>query len=176
MLRVIPIDLDIANQLVSMWHRHHKPVRGYKFALGVIDNEGLVHGGVIVGRPSARKIDFMTTLEVTRLVTDGTKNACSILYAAAACVAREMGYCKIITYILESEDGISLVSAGWKFESVTAGQQWKHTDGRPRRTDQPICDKKRWGKILNNSEPPRWHLPVTTEINLQISLPIPCEP
>ena len=41
-------------------------------------------------------------VEVTRLCTDGTKNACSFLYGAAARIAKEMGYKQIQTYILES--------------------------------------------------------------------------
>jgi len=31
---------------------------------------------------------------------------------------------------------------------LTAGGQWKHTDGKERRTDQPIEKKQRWAKEL----------------------------
>ena len=37
------------------------------------------------------------TLEVTRLCTTGEKNACSMLYAAAARAAKAIGYRKIVT-------------------------------------------------------------------------------
>ena len=47
-------------------------------------------------------------MEVNRLCTDGTRNACSMLYAAAWRAARAMGYKRIVTYILESENGASL--------------------------------------------------------------------
>ncbi|MGT2493099.1 XF1762 family protein [Cupriavidus basilensis] len=40
-------------------------------------------GVAIVGRPVARALDDGWTLEVNRLCTDGTSNACSMLYAAA---------------------------------------------------------------------------------------------
>jgi hypothetical protein len=59
-----------------------------------------------------------------------------------------MGYKKIQTYILESELGTSLKASGWIMEAVTAGGQWKHTDGKPRRTDQPTKPKQRWAKLL----------------------------
>ena len=39
------------------------------------------------------------TLEVNRLCTDGTKNACSMLYAAAWRAARAMGYKRLVTYM-----------------------------------------------------------------------------
>jgi hypothetical protein len=45
------------------------------------------------------------TAEVTRLATDGTKNVCSLLYAACWRAARALGYRKLITYILASEPG-----------------------------------------------------------------------
>ena len=148
MLKIIPLSLKEANLLVANWHRHHKPARGCKFVIGVADESG-IHGAAICGRPSARNIDFRKTLEVTRLVTDGTKNACSILYAAAARIAREMGYEKIITYILITETGHSLKVSGWQErDEITPGRHWKHTDGRPRRTDQPECDKKQFFKVL----------------------------
>ena len=91
-----------------------------------------------------------TTVEVVRLVTDGTKNACSCLYSASARSAKELGYEKIQTYILEEESGISLVASGWYLDQEKAGGgQWKHTDGNPRRKDQPIGFKQRWAKQLN---------------------------
>ena len=60
-------------------------------------------GVAICGRPVARRLDDGYTLEVNRLCTDGTPNACSILYAAAYRAARAMGYNKVITYILDTE-------------------------------------------------------------------------
>jgi len=34
-LRVVPIELKTANQLVARWHRHHQPAQGHRFSLGV---------------------------------------------------------------------------------------------------------------------------------------------
>jgi len=136
-----------------MWHRHHQPVVGHRYSLGVIDEKGVLHGACIVGRPVARLVAKSEVVEVTRLVTDGTKNACSILYGSAARVAKAMGYLKIQTYILEEEFGSSLKAAGWKCEALTRGGVWVHTDGVPRRTDQANGPKSRWSKRLNEPSP-----------------------
>lgn len=97
-LDIVPISLKEANQFVADHHRHHGTVTGHKFSIAVSDGVGIV-GVAIVGRPVSRYLDDGWTLEVTRLCTDGTKNACSMLYAAAWRAARAMGYKKLITYI-----------------------------------------------------------------------------
>ena len=107
MLTLRPVSLSEANSFVAEHHRHHKPVRGHKFSLGCMVDGQLV-GVAIVGRPVSRYLDDGLTLEVNRLCTDGTQNACSFLYGAAARAARTMGYQKIITYILDTENGVSL--------------------------------------------------------------------
>lgn len=147
-LKIVPLELKEANELVSRWHRHHKPAQGHRFSIGVVNESGELVGAAIVGRPVARLIDQKQVLEVTRLVTNGTKNACSALYSACARIGKEMGYLKIQTYILDSELGTSLKAASWQNEGAAGGGQWKHTDGKPRRTDQPIVPKQRWCKFL----------------------------
>ena len=147
-LRVVPLTIKRLNEHVAKHHRHHKPVQGHRFSLGVL-SDGVLVGACSVGRPVARHYDPDTVAEVTRLVTDGTKNACSILYAAAARACQAMGFSRIQTYVLESEPGTSLKASGWTLEEVTRGGQWKHTDGKARRTDQPTCPKARWAKTLN---------------------------
>ena len=144
---IVPITLKSANEFVILHHRHHKPAQGHKWSIGLIENNEIV-GVAIVGRPVARGSDNGLTAEVTRLCTNGIKNGCSMLYGAAARVAKEMGYVKIQTYILDSELGISLKATGWKMETVTAGGQWKYTGGAERRTDQPTEKKHRWAKEL----------------------------
>ena len=153
-LRVVPVELKVANELVAQLHRHHQAVQGHRFSIGVADDNGFLHGACIVGRPVARLAGHPTkVLEVTRLGTDGTKNACSMLYSAAARAGRAMGYERIQTYILEEELGTSLLASGWQTEGPAGGGQWKHTDGKPRRTDQPIGRKTRWVKILCDEGP-----------------------
>lgn len=146
-MKIIPITLKIANDYVRELHRHHKPAVGHKFSIGLLQDNELI-GVAICGRPVARGSDNGWTLEVSRLCTNGTKNACSKLYAACSRIAKEMGYVKIQTYILDIELGTSLKATGWTLESLTAGGQWKHTDGKERRTDQPTNPKQRWVNYL----------------------------
>ncbi len=153
-MKIIPLTLAQANTLVEKIHRHHKPVRGHRFSIGVAGPMGHVCGAAIVGRPVSRELDAYAVAEVTRLVTDGTKNACSILYGACARIAREMGFDKIQTYILEEEYGTSLLAAGWVFEQMTTGGDWNHSKANAgtRRVDQPMGKKKRFGKVLTVSQ------------------------
>ena len=154
MLHAIPLELGEANDLVRRWHRHHQPTLSHRFSFGVVDDAGVLHGAAIVGRPVARLAGSpRDVLEVTRLVTDGHRNACSLLYAAAARAGAAIGYRRIQTYILGDETGASLRAAGWTYEGEAGGGQWSHTDGRPRRTDQPTSIKGRWAKTLNASRP-----------------------
>ena len=146
-LKVIPLTLKEANDLVTLFHRHHKPAVGHRFSLGAQLGDSLV-GACIIGRPVARMIDWHTVCEVTRLVPDGTKNAYSILYAASARAAQAMGFEKIQTYILESEPGTSLKAAGWMCEGEAGGGDWNVTSRGGRRTDQPMERKQRWARYL----------------------------
>lgn len=135
-LSLIPLDLDEANAFVAQHHRHHKPVVGHKFSLGAAMGDDVV-GVCIVGRPVARRRDDGVTLEVTRLCTDGTKNACSFLYGAAARACFALGYRRIGTYILKTEPGTSLAAAGWKLIGETPGRSW-NVPSRPRVDTHPL--------------------------------------
>lgn len=145
-LELYPVTLKAAKEFIAQHHRHHKPPAGHKFSIGVRFGGELV-GVVIVGRPVSRMLDNGVTAEVTRLCTDGTKNACSILYAAAARAAKDMGYKLIITYILESESGTSLKAAGWSFDGITLGGKWSRKS-RERKDEHPTEPRQRWIKIL----------------------------
>ncbi len=147
-IEVRPIELVEANKFVTAYHRHHKSVVSHRFSICAV-SEAKIVGVAIVGRPVARMTDQLRTIEVTRLCTDGTPNACSALYAAAARVGSALGFEKIQTFVLESESGHSLRATGWEFDGVNGGGQWKHSDGKPRRTDQPTESKSRWCRHLN---------------------------
>ncbi len=132
MLEIVPISLGEASAFITEHHRHHKPPVGHKFSLGCAIGEKVV-GVATVGRPVSRHLDDGWTLEVNRLCTDGTKNACSMLYAAAWRVAKNMGYRKLITYILDTESGVSLRAAGWKCVGKRGGGSWDRPNtARPR--------------------------------------------
>ncbi len=150
-LRIVPLTLAQLNQFVEQHHRHHKKVQGHRFSIGLANGDQLV-GACSVGRPIARALDPYATAEVTRLVTDGTKNACSALYGAAARAAKAMGYGRIQTYVLDVEPATSLKASGWRFDGMTAGGDWNHSKAYAgkRRTDQPMQPKQRWVKELTS--------------------------
>jgi len=142
-----PLTLSQANQLVGQLHRHHKPVVGHRYSIGAYDGDRVV-GAVIVGRPVARAVNQYAVAEVTRLVTDGTRNACSFLYGRAAAAAQAMGFERIQTYTLPEEGGASLRAVGWICDGVVrpSGGQWTNREGR--RTDQPTHPKVRWTRMF----------------------------
>lgn len=113
-LTVIPITWRRAQAFCAALHRHLDPPRGHKFAIGVVDDAGELHGVAICGRPVARMLDDGLTVEVNRTATDGFRNANSALYGACWRVAAAMGYRKIITYTQEGETGASLRAAGFR--------------------------------------------------------------
>lgn len=145
-LKIRHIELKEANDFVSTHHRHHRRVTGHRFSLAATKMGDIV-GVCIVGRPVARNTDLRSVVEVTRLCTDGTPNACSMLYGAAARAAKALGYGRIQTFILESESGITLKATGWVMGHTTTGGSWSRA-ARGREDDQPTCPKVLWYKDL----------------------------
>ena len=140
-------ELKEANDFVALVHRHHKPVIGHRFSIGA-SQAGKLVGVVIVGRPVARMTDQKMVAEVTRLATDGTKNCCSFLYAAASRAAAALGFREIQTFILQSEPGISLIAAGWECVGPSAGGDWNRPSRGGRRMDQPQEPKTKYRRVL----------------------------
>jgi hypothetical protein len=143
-LQLCPISISDACALVKRWHRHHQPPVSGLFAIGCgVEGSDEPCGCVIVGRPVARGNQDAWTCEVTRCCTDGTKNACSMLYRAAWRAARAMGYRRLITYTLASEGGVSLHAAGFKVVGEVSARSWS-CPSRPRVDRQPLQAKIRW--------------------------------
>lgn len=129
-LIIIPMTFRQACAWVGKYHRHNKPPVGCKFAIGAADNEGVIHGVAMAGRPIARHNDDGFTIEVNRTVTDGTPNVNSFLYAACWRIAREMGYLRAVTMTQGEEPGTSLRAAGWKvYASRPARMSWQGSTG-----------------------------------------------
>ena len=146
MLEVVPIKQKEANEYVRRHHRHHKPVIGSIFQLAASKN-GSICGVAIVGRPVSRHIDDGWTLEVNRCCTDGTRNACSLLYAAAWKAAKALGYRRLITYTLPEEGGASLRGAGWRLVGQRGGGKWSRSP-RPRVDLHPTQAKFMWDRTV----------------------------
>ena len=144
MIELRPIAFSEAAAFVDQNHRHHKRPTGHKFSIACYDGERLC-GVAMVGRPVSRYLDDGLTLEVNRLCTDGTRNACSMLYSTAWRAAQALGYTRIVTYTLESESGASLRAAGWHCDGPAGGKHW--TGERARQMALwPEEMKIRWSK------------------------------
>jgi hypothetical protein len=138
-LTIVPLELAEANAFVRTHHRHHGEVRGHKFSIGVALGDKIV-GVAIIGRPVARGRQDGLTLEITRLATDGTPNACSFLYGGGARASFALGYRRLGTYILKSESGVSLKAAGWRLVAEVRGRSWS-CPSRPRVDKHPTQEK-----------------------------------
>lgn len=131
-LRLVPVDFASAAAFVDANHRHHRRPAGHKFSIGVANDDDELVGVAMVGRPVARKLDDGLTLEVNRTCTDGTRNANSMLYAAAWQAAKALGYRRLITYTQDGESGASLSAAGWKVVAELPARKGWDTPSRRR--------------------------------------------
>jgi hypothetical protein len=155
------VTLAQANEFVAAHHRHHNPLRIHKFSIGCeCEESGKLCGVAIVARPVSRYLDDGKTLEVARLCTDGTYNACSKLYSAAWRAAKALGYEKMVTYILATENGASLRASGWRCMGEAGGPFW--TGKREERRRQgflffderktPLIKKLRYERRIRGEE------------------------
>ncbi len=148
---IAPITLKDANAFVTKHHRHHDSVTGCKFAIGLyktVNGEDKLIGTAICGRPVSRHLDDGLTLEINRLCVTEDGNCCSMLYGACSRIAKEMGYKKVITYILESESGTSLKASNFILEDECCGG--KNWSGKRKRVNNTVPEemKQRWAKYL----------------------------
>jgi hypothetical protein len=131
-LRLVPVSLEQANEHVAAWHRHNSPVIQAKFCVGAADDDDVLRAVAIVEYPKARGNADDLTVEVTRVASDGTRNANSILYGACARAAFALGYRRVITYTQASESGSSLRAAGYRVLAERPPRPGWSTPSRPR--------------------------------------------
>jgi hypothetical protein len=144
-LSLKPLSMREANEHVARIHRHHDPVRGCKFAVGAVTADGTLAAVAIAGQPAAFANNDGWTLEITRLASDGTPNACSMLYGAARRAAAALGYRRLLTYTLATEPGISLRAAGWTAISTDSRPRtWDRPNRRRARHEHELVAKTRW--------------------------------
>ena len=141
-MTIIPITLKQANDFVSRYHRHNGPVAGNKFSIG-LELDGKLIGVAICARQASRNLDDGKTLEINRVCTDGSTNACSKLYGACVRIAKEMGYKRVITYTLETESGASVKAANFILSGIVQGRYWDCASLHRVLPDY-IADKFRW--------------------------------
>jgi hypothetical protein len=147
-LKLCHVELKDANDFIERSHRHHGRAQGHRYSLGAVKAGELV-GVVVVGRPvgGQHQDDWV---EVTRCCTDGTRNVCSFLYAAAARAAECLGFKRIQTYILGEETGVSLRAAGWRYDRPSHPVGWHHDGPRAARVvDERLMGRKQlWYRDL----------------------------
>lgn len=150
-LHLVPLTQREAVRFIARHHRHHRPPRGDVIRVGVADDGALV-GVATAGRPVSRHLDDGRTLEVTRVATDGTRNACSALYGAIRRAAVALGYTRLVTYTLAEEEGASLRASGWTDEGEAGSGSWSRPSrprddtlfGMPAPKAAPQVRKRRW--------------------------------
>lgn len=130
-LHLVPLTQRQAREACARWHRHNKPPRGDLFRVGIADGDTLVCVG-IAGRPVARHLDDGATVEVTRVASNGTRNATSMAYGALARAAFALGWRRVITYTQADEGGASLRAAGWRVVAQRPARAAWGTMARPR--------------------------------------------
>jgi hypothetical protein len=136
-LRVVPVSFREACAFIADHHRHNKPPRGMKFAIGLHAN-GELAGVVTAGRPVSRAYDPREVVEINRTCTDGAPNANSMLYGAARRAAAAMGYNRIITYTQADETGTSLRAAGFRRDAELAARgSWAESSVKLREIRDP---------------------------------------
>jgi hypothetical protein len=150
------IKRDDAKEFVRRHHRHaSNPPCSWRWGHAVYNGAELV-GVAMVGRPVARRLDHTRIVEVNRCCVLApalehagiAKDACSMLYAAAATEARRRGFERILTYVLESESGVALRAAGWTLEpGLFGGGSWNRKN-RPRTDKANTGRKRRWCRVL----------------------------
>jgi len=123
MMTVRPLTIRAAILLVASLHRHLPRIQGGCFATAVYDGERLCGVG-IAGLPRARLAMDGKTIEIHRVATDGTQNACSKLYGALCRAAQAIGYSRALTSTLPEESGVSPRAAGFTLAHQTQGGGW----------------------------------------------------
>ena len=153
-LTVSPIEQRVAKDFVRAHHAHNPPPAGDLFRAGIFNGPTMV-GVVMVGRPVARLLPQHEWAEVTRLCLDRSLSdklrykAASLAYNWAAEEAERRGRCKIITYTLAEESGMSLRYARWtRDDHVSPGGSWSRPS-RPREDKAPTTAKVRWYRDLS---------------------------
>ena len=130
-MRVIPLTLAEANAFVRKHHRHSRAIQYHRFSIGCVIDGKLV-GVAIVGRPACRYHDQNVIAEVSRLTTDGTRNACSFLLGAVTRACKAMGFERIQSFTLQSETGASMRAVGWQQGHESTDSNRRRKPGQPR--------------------------------------------
>lgn len=147
-LSLRPIGTREASDVVKRLHRHLPRVVGGLFAVACYDGDELVGVGVAsVPKAPASRDGF--TVEISRVATDGHRNACSKIYGALGRACKAIGVRRIVTFTRMDEPGTSLLASGFRFIHVTREQSWDRPK-KPR--EKQLSQVRKWERILNGNE------------------------
>jgi len=150
-----PLTKKQTDKMITDWHSHHKPVQGYKFAIGarLATGERDEVGCVIIGRPSAQALDNGLCWEITRLCCrGGDKNVASMLLGAAWNASWPQGIRHMVSYTRKDEDGTCYRASGWSPQAEVTGRPWTGGNKATRwlpgfyEPSSEIVDRVRWEK------------------------------
>ena len=149
MLRLQGISVARAMREVARLHRHLPKVQRGLFATSVIDEQGNISGVGIAAHPARLLMDD-GAITIVRCATDGSPNACSMIYGSLCRAAKALGWMDAWTYTLPDEPGTSLRAAGFRDMGLTRGGE----HDRPSRRRAPALHpepKRRWHRNLNGA-------------------------
>lgn len=144
-LSIAPITVKAARALVKLWHRKLPDVQGGMFASSVV-LDGAPVGVGIAGTP-ARVWNGTGRILISRVATDESKNACSMLYGSLCRAAKALGYREAWTYTIDGESGVSLKAAGFTCLGMTDGGEHSRPSRARKRAVLPQR-KYRWWRLL----------------------------
>jgi hypothetical protein len=152
-MKLVPLELADARRFIAEHHRHNGAPTGWRFGVG-LEDDGVLIGVAVAARPNGHwGPGARPTVEILRCCTDGTRNACTMLYGAVCRAAKALGYQDAITYTLQSEPGASLRAAGFHVEAELPARGYG--GGRPRYESnllgeavRPEEPKLRWRRHL----------------------------
>lgn len=144
-LELRPIGTREASQVVKRLHRHLPKIVGGLFACSVWADGELVGVGV-ASEPKSSRDRGKRIVEITRVATNGQRNACSRLYGALCRAASAVGYLRAKTFTRLDEPGTSLRAAGFRDEGLTDEQSWDRPSG-PR--GKVLSRVRRWSRPLH---------------------------
>lgn len=154
-LDLVPIKQKPAHAFVLANHRHNRSLPAgdvFRVALAL---DGEIVAVAIAGYPIAEGLNDGRSLEITRVCTLGTKNACTRLYGALGRAAKALGYLTLWTYTLASEPGVSPRAAGFYLDAEIPERDWAAESGRDRYEENlfgerrtPEGPKFRWRRDL----------------------------
>lgn len=146
-IAIVSITLDTARAYIAWSSSEPASRSGAQYALGVTTEDGLLISVAIVGEPLSELFDDGSTIEVTRIVTNGIEKARTILLLAAWEEAQRRGYLRLVVRAEPGDPIASLSEAGFRLT---------HNDGDDGCADAHIKHWQISDRSLAESDPASW--------------------